>query len=98
MNTEAPNFKGNYPLGGERIGPAWRVMWKMLNVRDWVSGVDLARTLADRVGLDSKTVANLLRRAADAGLLNRKPIRMKRPGGMRRVVHYRVALDKSDVQ
>ena len=100
MKTEAPDFNPGYPSRGERIGPAWKAIWKMLDTRKWVTGPDLARTLAGQFDLRPVTIRNLLREASSAGLLDRKLINATREGGRGgyRVTQYRVALDKSDVQ
>lgn len=68
----APNFKGNYPLGGERIGPLWREMWEALADGAWRSGGTLAGTCAPRHGLDAKTARGILRQAAKAGVLEQE--------------------------
>lgn len=85
MRTEAVNFSGTYPLAGERIGPAWRECWKLLEAGRWTSGNVLARDVAPRFDLNEKTVQNLLREAKKAGQLQMK---LKLTGG-RNVAHYR---------
>jgi hypothetical protein len=88
MNTEAPNIAGEYPLAGERIGPAWRAAWRMLDREQWINGGDVAAAVAPRCGLQVETVKNLLSSARRAGLLEQ---RIQRAHGRSRAsAHYRV--------
>ncbi len=64
---EAPNIKGDYPLLGERIGPAWCRAWDAMSDGGWVRGLDLAESV--RGDLRAKTVIGLFRQAVLAGLL-----------------------------
>jgi hypothetical protein len=67
----APNFNkyAPYPNAGERLGPAWRLAWKLLGDGQ----VHNRQELCDRVSLGSdvtpRTVENLLRKATSCGLL-----------------------------
>lgn len=90
MNPDdAPNFSGNYPLGGERIGPAWRDMWRVLAGAQWVRSTAVTDAPSvTRHGLDPRTVSNLLRAARTAGVLE---VRYRRGGKpSRRRAEYRV--------
>ena len=87
MKTEAPNIRGNYPLGGERIGPAWRALWAQLSETDWTDGTEVSREVALADGLAVETVINLLRTARREGLLE---VRMKSVSGGRQRGEYRV--------
>jgi hypothetical protein len=87
MKTEAPNFSGNYPLGGERLGPGWRAMWRALPEDGWVECAPFAHLLAGQTGLDPKTIAGLLWKAEKAGILTKSVVG---PGNRRRA-YYRVA-------
>jgi hypothetical protein len=64
----APDFTEGYPSKGKRIGPAWQHIWDMLGARPW-AGPGLVAATADRFGLERTTVANLLRSARRAGVL-----------------------------
>jgi hypothetical protein len=88
MQTDAPNFRGTYPLAGERIGPAWRAAWTRLSESQWTCGGDIVAEVAPGVGIADATVANLLRQARQAGILaveHRVP-----PGRKARASYYRV--------
>lgn len=87
MKTDAPNFSRNYPLGGERIGPAWRAMWRTLPEGGWVEGASFSHLLAGQTGLAPKTIAGLLWKAEKVGILTKKIV----GAGNGRRVHYRVA-------
>jgi hypothetical protein len=91
MDTEAPDFKTGYPSRGERIGPAWKVIWKSLPPRGWVVGVDMARSLAESVDLHPTTIKNLLWGACRAGHLEKKIVTKKSGKITRNVVCYQVA-------
>ena len=88
METEASIFRGNYPLGGERIGPGWRAIWRALPERGWIEAAPFAVHLAEQTGLSPDTVANLLRQAGGAGILEKR----YRDARSRRRAFYRVAL------
>lgn len=88
MRTEAPNFSGNYPLGGERLGPAWRDTWRLLTPGQWASGHALAEMVSRNVDISPITVRNLLRKAVQVGVLEQKIITKNSRG----VAHYRVKL------
>lgn len=65
----APNFSGNYPNGGQRIGPLWRELWEHLGERGWISGSHLAEIFAPRHGVAVGTVKTILWAAVKAGHL-----------------------------
>lgn len=85
MDTEPRNIGGNYPLAGERIGPAWRSMWKLLSP-EWQYGDDLAAIVAEETGLAVRTLRNLLRKAVNARLLETRSL--GKPGLQR--AEYRI--------
>ena len=68
---QPPNFFGNYPLDGERIGPAWRAAWSRLTADPsrWHTADELAELMVDTSGVVDKTARNLLRQARQRGLL-----------------------------
>lgn len=86
MKNAAPNIRGNYPLAGERVGPAWRACWSLLSRTTWTDGTTLAGEVGPPNGLAPETVVNLLRQARQAGLLE---VRMVRVGSRQRG-EYRV--------
>ncbi len=72
MNPNSPpNFTGTYPLGGERIGPAWRTAWRALATTPgkWHPAETLAEAMA-QTGILDKTARGLLARARAAGVLD----------------------------
>jgi len=79
MESEAKNFSGQYPLKGEKIGPAWRRLWLMLDPHRWEDGGDLCARVALAEGIDPKTAANLLRAARKVGVVEVR-YRKKKPG------------------
>lgn len=68
----APNFSGDYPMAGERIGPAWQRVWDRMADRKWLMTQVIARDPELRGDLQPKTMENLIRRAFRAGLLERR--------------------------
>lgn len=86
MKTEAPNFSRNYPLAGDRIGPAWRELWSRLSESRWDAGVDLAAGLSERYDVTRPTVLGLLSKARAAGILDVE----YRPHRSRVAAFYRV--------
>lgn len=87
MKTDAPNFRGTYPLAGEKIGPAWRAAWAQLSRTSWVDGTSLAGEVGPPLELAPETVVNLLRQARQAGLLE---VRLVRAQSGRQRGEYRV--------
>lgn len=87
MQSEPQNFKGTYPLAGDRIGPAWRECWRLLNRVTFMDGVELAERVSAVTAVQGKTVAGLLWRAEKAGILEK---RLRRASGGRRRAFYRV--------
>lgn len=69
---QAPDFKGTYPSAGERIGPAWQSAWNALADGQWLKGVTLSALIAQQTGLAPTTIANLLRQAATAGVVEKE--------------------------
>lgn len=87
MDTEAPNISGTYPLAGERVGPAWRAAWALLQEGSWVDGPSLAAEVAGSTGVAAKTVTNLLQKARAHRLLE---VRRVRDQAGRHRAEYRV--------
>lgn len=90
METDAPSISGNYPLAGEKIGPAWRAAWSQLSQKTWADAASLAGELAAQHGLSQKTLANLLREARKAGLLEVRYAAARRAGETHKRAEYRV--------
>lgn len=87
MDTPARNFHRNYPLAGERIGPAWLALWSALHPRQWQTGRSLAEPLAPRLGVAEATLSNLLWRAEKSGHVQKRIVVDK--ARSRKVVQYR---------
>lgn len=86
---DAPNFNGNYPLGGERIGPAWRTMWAALRRSgDWAVGTDLVHLVPE---VNPKTARGLLWRAERRGFLDKRYVNDRN----RRSAAYRIHHDET---
>jgi hypothetical protein len=86
MDTEPRNFKNSYPLGGEKIGPAWRQAWRALDVKRWTPAGDVEQ-MGPAAGVLPGTMRNLLRQAVKAGQLEVRYV--KAPSGQKRA-EYRV--------
>jgi len=97
MTTEravdtTPQIKGNYPLAGKRIGPAWRRIWRELGDGEVHAGRALAGWLAPLTDVAVVTIEEMLRQAASRGLIERVSVRAPQPspaGGRRTLVAYR---------
>lgn len=71
----APNFKGNYPLAGELIGPAWRDAWRTMADGQWHAAPEIIDAMCYRQRIVKITAVNLLRSARRAGVLEvRRPV------------------------
>jgi hypothetical protein len=70
MDTEPSNFYPNlpYPLAGERIGPAWRLMWRELSPR-WQEAQGLCQRVAQRSEVTESTLRKMLRKAASRKII-----------------------------
>jgi hypothetical protein len=79
--STAPDIARNYPSRGERIGPAWQIVWDSMAPGDWFKGADIAHTVAGATGLAVATIKNLLAQAATAGLLDKELRFAGRVGG-----------------
>lgn len=80
--------RSDYPLGGEKTGPAWRFAWEIL-YRDptrYLDAVDIVSEVAAVLKVNARTVRNLLMAAERAGILE-KEIRLS---GHRNRAHYRI--------
>lgn len=78
----APQINGDYPLAGDRVGPAWRRLWRELRDGQPHAGLALQR-LAPRLDVAPRTIAELLRQAARRGVIEQVG------GGRGRKVSYR---------
>jgi hypothetical protein len=87
---DPPNFSRNYPLGGERIGPAWRAAWRVLasSPRRWHTAGALAeRMTAEQI--EDRTARTLLAAARSADVIE---VRYRVTGTpRRRRAEYRTA-------
>jgi hypothetical protein len=79
--STAPDIARNYPSRGERIGPAWQVVWDSMAAGDWLKGADVAHAVAEATGLMPATIKGLLAQAASAGLLDKELRFAGRVGG-----------------
>lgn len=70
--SKAPNFRGEFPEAGARIGPVWQEMWDHLESGEWMLGRDLIKAHATIVV--ENTVSQLLHSAAKAGVIEMKVI------------------------
>jgi hypothetical protein len=87
MKTRAPNIRGNFPLAGKKLAPAWRALWKALDENEWIEGARLATEVSAEYGVARSTVMHLLREARAAELLDVReaPRPGRRPTGEYRV-------------
>ena len=102
MHTEiprdAPSFgrgtRSDYPLSGEKTGPAWRALWALLRVSPdlWRLGSSLIDSVvADLPDANRETVRNLLYGAARAGILEREMREAADlPDRRKRAAHFRI--------
>lgn len=84
--TTAPNFRGDYPGAGERIGPAWQAAWDELCSGREIRGDQLTAAMLDTVDIKSHTAESLLRQARQYGVLN---VRYRRVDSRRRAFYSR---------
>lgn len=79
-SEQAPDFSSGYPSRGERIGPAWGWLWWRLGDGCWRTKahvVEWTDAGAMPGQLTAKTIENLLCRAVNARLLERRFVRRK---------------------
>lgn len=71
MSDWAPDFYHNvpYPSGGEKIGPAWRLVWQRLEGGNPLERRQLCDRVAMEASVSPRTVENLIRKAVAVGLL-----------------------------
>jgi hypothetical protein len=82
MVKEAPNFRGNFPLDGAQIGPAWRAAWALLSDGQWHSKLEIEPVMCEAGPIVPITALNLLRLARKAGVLEtRRTVRPDRGCG-----------------
>jgi hypothetical protein len=99
MMKPAPAFdpskaRSDYPLSGEKTGPAWRVAWRILHtqaMQDTGSGryldaVEIVEEVSRETNVNPGTIRNLLIAAEKAGILER----VVRLSGGRNRAHYRI--------
>lgn len=67
--SQAPNYDGEWPRAGERIGPTWQAIWDDLENGKWKTGKQLAHK--HNVLVVPDTVFHILKKAYDAGVLER---------------------------
>lgn len=87
-----PGYSTGYPNPSRKLGKAWAYVWGELSqATDWVDGVDLAARSVEAVGLQPVTMISLMTRAAAAGVLDRKLIKVEGlDRGARMRTHYKV--------
>ncbi len=85
MDTEAQNFRGNYPLAGGAIGVAWREAWARLDY-EWRLVGPLAEQVAAAAGLTEHSVRRLLADAVRLGVLETRDVGWLDPVAQVRVV------------
>jgi len=88
ISSKAPDIKGNYPSAGERVGPAWQIIWDAL-----ADGGEMTVTaMADLPGVEvvRGTVSTLLYEARRAGLVRHRVTRHPTARGLR-IAYYRRA-------
>jgi hypothetical protein len=83
--STAPNYDGDYPGAGEKIGPTWQAVWDHLENGRWVTARTLVHEHCELV--KTTTVYDILRRASDKGLIE-KAYR-KKPGRHSVYMEYR---------
>lgn len=83
----APDITKGYPSRGALVGPAWATVWHALGDGQERSTAQLAALVADLI--KAKSVANLLYKAREAGLIVSRPaseiVNSRRPTLWRRV-------------
>lgn len=69
----APNFgKSNYPMGGERIGPAWQAAWDILCDGEWHNSRPVKDAMTAAGPILDLTANEVLRQSARSGLTERR--------------------------
>jgi hypothetical protein len=93
----APDITPGYPSKGKKIGRGWRAAWKAMEEApgEFLDGWELATAAAQGISLAPVTLVAVIRRAANAGLLEReeRPVRVKilDREGTRKRMFYRIA-------
>lgn len=85
MGSKAPNYDGDLPGAGERMGPTWQAIWDYLETGKWTTGKYLASTFSDLVR--PNTIYGMLRKASENGAIE-KVCRAK-PGRNTSYLEYR---------
>ena len=67
--SKAPNYDGEYPGAGEKIGPLWQELWDAMRDGRWYRASTLAEVYAKEVA--PSTVRSVLQKAADKGAIER---------------------------
>jgi hypothetical protein len=93
-SAEAPNIAGNYPLGGEKIGPAWRAAWHFLATTHprWMPKRDITAVMV-RTGIVEDTAESLLQQASRRRVLEVRYRKTDNRGQTR--AQYRIAQVKA---
>jgi len=98
---KAPDITPGYPSKGAKLGPAWAEAWRLLRRShgEFLDGWELATKVTKDVDLQPVTVVAVIRRAANAGLLEReqRPVTVKilDREGTRKRMFYRISADQS---
>ena len=70
--TDAPDWAPGIPSGTERLAPAWNLIYAQLPDVLWFKATDVADTYAPQTGLARSTITSMIRRAQQAGILERR--------------------------
>lgn len=81
-----------YPLQGDRLGSAWRMLWLSLEDGKWHSGTALSKSIA--VEVTDSTIRGLLNRATYAGLLEKRVCQYNSKKTSSRVQYRRPDVEK----
>lgn len=96
ITRTAPDITPGYPSKGAKLGPAWAEAWRLLRRSrgGFVDGWELATKVTEDMDLQPVTLVAVIRRAANAGLLEReeRPVKVKilSGEGTRKRMFYRI--------
>lgn len=71
MEGFSPLDPNGYPLAGTKIGPAWRALLEFVT-EDWTPQLPAMEVMERAGGIQRKTAAELIRKAAGVGFLDRR--------------------------
>lgn len=74
--TKAPNFDGEFPGAGEKIGPVWQRLWDHMEDGRWYVGPQLTQVFAQ--GVSASAVRHILLDAGFSGVLEVKKVKNPR--------------------